>query len=308
MSAGVSPETSATETAPGFEAALASGRFLVTTEEPPPKGTDLAGLLQRTAHLRGWVDGVNLTESSSAVMTMSPVGAVPALLSQGHAPLLQITCRDRNRLALQADLLAAAALGATDVVCMAGDPIEAGDDPDARPVFDLDTLELLQTVRLLNEGADLAGNALKGAPRFCVGAVVNPGAADLERELAHMEAKAEAGARFFQTQAVYDPAAFERFMARAERLKLPVLAGYILLKSGAMARRLNQMLPGIHVPDTMIRRLDEAEDRVATAIALGGEILAALTPACQGLHVIAVGWEARFPALLAAAGIERRLE
>jgi 5,10-methylenetetrahydrofolate reductase len=291
-----------------FRDALASGRFLVTTEEPPPKGADLAPLLRRTERLRGWVDAINLTESSSAVMTMSPIGVVAGLLAQGHRPVLQITCRDRNRIALQADLLAAAAVGVREVVCMAGDPVADGDHLEATPVFDLDTTGLLRAVAGLNEGHDLAGNPLRGAPDFCIGAVANPGAADLDRELRHMEAKAEAGARFFQTQAVYDPPAFERFMARAGRLGLPVLAGYIVPKSGEMARRLNRTLPGVRVPDGFIARLDEAVDKAAVSVELSGRILEDLAPMCRGVHVIAVGWEERLPDILDAAGIARRRE
>jgi 5,10-methylenetetrahydrofolate reductase len=288
----------------GFDALLASGRFLITTEEAPPKGADLSALLRRTALLRGVVDAINLTESSSAVMTMSPVGLVPSLLAQGHRPVLQMTCRDRNRIGLQSDLLAAAVLGTTTIVCMAGDPIEGGDQPGARGVFDLDTPGLLRTASALNHGTDLAGNALNGAPRFCLGAVVNPGAADLDREIARMEAKVEAGARFFQTQAVYDPAAFERFMARAGRLGVPVLAGFIVPKSGDMARRMNRSVPGVAIPDEIIGRLDAAADRVASSVELSGRLLAQLAPMCQGLHVIAVGWEQHLPAVLEAAGLE----
>jgi 5,10-methylenetetrahydrofolate reductase len=237
-------------------------------------------------------------------MTMSPLGVVTGLIAQGHHPIVQLTTRDRNRIALQGDLLAASALGVETVVCMAGDPIECGDDSEARAVSDLDTLGLLRAVRKLNGGADLAGNAIRGAPRLLCGAVVNPGAPDLDAELAWMEQKAEAGARFFQTQAVYDPRAFERFMTRAGRLGLPVLAGYIVPKSGEMARRLNQTLPGVRVPDSMISALDETDDKAARSIELSGRVLAELRTLCQGLHVIAVGWEARFPELLQAAGID----
>jgi methylenetetrahydrofolate reductase (NADPH) len=288
-----------------FLEALDSARFLITTEEAPPKGPDLTSLLARTELLRGWVDAIALTESSSAVMTMSPIGAVPGLLAQGHEPILQITCRDRNRIALQGDLLAAAALGITSIAVMAGDPINGGDHPGARPVFDLDTAGLLTAVRSLNEGHDLKGHPLRGAPTFCAGAVVNPGAADLDLELARMEEKAEAGARFFFTQAVYDPAAFERFILRADKLRVPVIAGFIVPKSGDMARRLNRGLPGVAIPDDLVAALDASTDKAATSIELSGAILARLRPMCRGLHIIAVGWESHFPALLAAAGIAR---
>jgi len=285
---------------------LASGRFLVTTEEPPPKGADLGSFLRRTQRLVGHVDAISLTEASGAVMTMSPIGAVSALLAQGHQPILQITCRDRNRIALQADLLAASALGVTAVACMAGDAIADGDHPGASPVYDLDTPALLRALRgLRDEGRDLAGNSLRGAPPFCLGAVVNPGADDLDEELRRMEAKVESGAQFFLTQAVYDPPAFERFMARAARLQTPVLAGYIVPKSGDMARRLNQTLPGVQVPDEMIRRLDEVEDKAACSIELSGRIIERLTESCRGIHLIAVGWESRMPDLLAASRITR---
>jgi len=289
-----------------LSAALASGRFLVTTEEPLPKGADLTSFLRRTQHLAGLVDAISLTEASGAVMTMSPIGAVPAILAQGHHPILQITCRDRNRIALQADLLAASALGVTAVACMAGDAIADGDHPGASPVYDLDTPALLRALRgLRDEGHDLAGNRLNGSPAFCLGAVVNPGADDLDDELRRMEAKVEAGAQFFLTQAVYDSPAFERFMSHADRFQTPVLAGYIVPKSGDMARRLNQTLPGVQVPDEMIRLLDEVEDKAACSIELSGRIIERLAESCRGVHLIAVGWESRMPDLLAASGITR---
>jgi methylenetetrahydrofolate reductase (NADH) len=287
-----------------FEEALTAGRFVVTTEEPPPKGADLTGFVARLRRLRGIVDAVNVTEASGAVMTMSPAGAVPALLSLGLHPILQMVCRDRNRIALEAELLAASALGVQTVSCMAGDPIAGGDDPDARPVFDLDTMGLLRAVRTLGGGHDSAGRPLTGAPSFFAGGVANPGAADLDAEVARMEQKVEAGARFFQTQAVYDADRFERFMAKADRLRVPVLAGFIVLKSGDMARRLNATLPDVSVPEPLIHELDVAADEAAASIDLSGRILARLKPACQGLHVIAVGWEARLPAVFAAAGLE----
>lgn len=290
---------------PAFEDALIQGRFLVTTEEPPPKGADVASFFRRTAHLIGVVDSINLTEASAAIVAMSPAGLVPGLVQQGHTPILQITCRDRNRIALQAEVLAAAAMGATTVVGMRGDPVDGGDHPDAKGVYDLDTPELVRMLSTLNEGSDLAGNRLLGSAELCVGAVVNPGAEDLDREIARMEQKVEAGARFFQTQAVYDPASFERFMRRVEYLRVPVLATYIVPKSAGMAHRMNRSVPGVHIPDAIIQRLDDAPDRVACAIEVSAPILRGLKDASQGLHLIAVGWESRFPAILAAAGIDR---
>jgi 5,10-methylenetetrahydrofolate reductase len=283
--------------------ALAAGRFVVTTEEAPPTGADLADFFRRSAHLRGLVDAVNVTESSSAIMTMSPLGVVPGLLAQGHHPVLQITCRDRNRVALQSELLAAAALGAGSVLAMAGDPVEAGDQPETVPVFDLDTPGLLRAIATLNGGHDLAGKRLSGTPEFFPGAVVNPGALDPDIELRRMEQKVEAGARFFQTQAVYDPTSFERFMRRAGKLGVPVIAGFIVPKSAAMARRLNLTLPGVNIPESLISQLARAGDRRRRSVELSGHLLSHLAACCQGVHVIAVGWEDSMGDILEVAGL-----
>ena len=283
--------------------ALAAGRFVVTTEEAPPRGANLADFFRRTAHLRGLVDAVNVTESSSAIMTMSPLGVVSGLLDQGHHPVLQITCRDRNRIALQSELLAAAALGASSVLAMAGDPVEAGDQPETMPVFDVDTPGLLRAIVTLNGGHDLAGKRLTGTPVFFPGAVVNPRALDLDIELHRMEQKVEAGARFFQTQAVYDPGPFERFMRRAEKLRVPVIAGFIVPKSAAMARRLNLTIPGVNIPESLIGQLARADDRRRRSIELSGHLLSHLAACCQGVHVIAVGWEDSMGDILEAAAL-----
>jgi 5,10-methylenetetrahydrofolate reductase len=237
-------------------------------------------------------------------MTMSPIGVVPALLDLGLQPILHMTCRDRNRIALQADLLAASALGVTAVSCMAGDPVEGGEDAEAKGVFDLDTVSLLQVTTGLREGHDMAGNALKGAPTFVCGAVANPGATDLGREIDRMAQKVEAGARFFQTQATYDIDVFERFMARAGGLGVPVLAGFIVLKSAAMARRWNAKLDDLDVPQHIVDELASADDETACSMAISGRVLAELRQMAQGLHVIAVGWEARLPWILELAGVQ----
>jgi 5,10-methylenetetrahydrofolate reductase len=288
-----------------FAEALDSGRFVVTTEEPPPKGTDLSLFKRRCEKLRGVVDAINVTESSGAVMTMSPIGVMRPILEAGLHPILQMTCRDRNRIALQADLLAAAALGVTTVSCMYGDPIEGGEDPDAKGVFDLDTVSLLGAVNDLRDGHDMAGKALSGAPRFYCGAVANPGAPDLEREIAHMQEKVAAGARFFQTQSVYDVGVFERFMTRASSIGVPVIAGFIVLKSAAMARRLSDTLPDLDIPDVILREIEASPDEAERSIGISGRILSELRQVAQGLHVIAVGWESRIPRILEQAGVER---
>ncbi|HLF77351.1 MAG TPA: methylenetetrahydrofolate reductase [Dehalococcoidia bacterium] len=289
-----------------FAAALRSGRFLVTAELNPPKGTDLTDMLRKAESLRGWVDAFNLTDSASAVMTMSPLGAAYRLVEKGFEPILQITSRDRNRIAVQGDLLAAANLGIHNLVCMGGDPPGAGDHPEAKPVFDLDTIALIKAVGSLSAGTDMMGKKLNAAADLFAGAVCNPGAPDLDKEMARFEEKIEAGAHFFQTQAVYDLGGFEKFMERAGKFNVPIIAGFIILKSGDMARRLNATLPGVSVPESLIAEMDAAEDRSAKSIEIGGRIVKGLKGACQGVHMMAIGWESRIPPMLEAAGIERR--
>jgi methylenetetrahydrofolate reductase (NADPH) len=291
---------------PTFAESLSSGRFLVTAELNPPKGTDLSELMRKAESLRGWVDAFNLTDSASAIMTMAPLAAAARLKEAGFEPILQVTSRDRNRIAVQGDLLAGAALGLSTIVCMGGDPPGAGDHPEAKGVFDLDTMALLQTATSLNGGKDYMGNSLKGAPDFCIGAVANPGAPDLDKEIARMQEKVEGGATFFQTQAVYEAGSLARFMERAKVFGKPVLAGFILLKSGAMAKRLNETLPGVSVPQALIDEMDAAEDKSAQSIEIAARVIKEIKGMCQGVHLMAIGWESRIPAILENAGIPQR--
>lgn len=282
---------------------LASGRFTVTAELNPPKGADLDRLFAKADLLKGLVTAFNLTDSHQSRMSMSPLAVGHLLLDRGVEPVVQVTCRDRNRLALQGDLLAAHALGVSNLLCMTGDPPDRGDHPDAKPVFDLEATGLLRAISMLQSGRDLAGNELTGSSRFFAGAVANPGAADVARETARMEEKVQAGAKFFQTQAVYEPAAFERFAKVAEQFGVPLLAGYIMLKSGRMARNLNDTMPGVNVPEGLIRELDAADDRPAASVRMAGRIIRELRPMCQGVHIMAIGWESRIPLVLEAAGL-----
>ena len=279
---------------------LQSGEFVITTELNPPKGTELAPLLERAVSLRDVVDAFNLTDSHTARMSMSPIAAAHLLLDKGLEPILQITCRDRNRIALQADVLAAAALGIRNIVTMTGDHPGGGDHPDAKAVFDIDSTALLQSLTGLKGGTDMSGTELRGAPDLFVGAVVNPGADDLDREIGRMEEKIQAGAAFFQTQAVYEPGEFERFMRRVEGYGVPILAGCIMLKSGRMARNFNANVPGINVPDAIISRMDAAENRRRVSAAITAEIIADIRPMCHGAHIMAIGWESLIPEVISS--------
>ena len=289
-----------------FADAIKSGRFLVTAELNPPKGTDLSDMLKKAELLREYVDAFNLTDSASAIMTMAPIAAGAKLVQAGFEPILQVTSRDRNRIAVQGDLLANAALGVTTMVCMGGDPPGAGDHPDAKGVFDLDTLALLKAANAMNAGKDYMGNDLKGATNYTVGAVCNPGADDLDKEISRMAEKVESGATFFQTQAVYEPAVFAKFMDRANRFEVPVIAGFIILKSGNMAKRLNETLPGVSVPQALIGEMDAAEDKSAKSIEIAARVISEIKPMCRGVHLMAIGWENRIPRILESAGIGKR--
>ncbi len=281
---------------------LASNPFTLTAELNPPKGADLGDLFAAGEALKGLVTAFNLTDSAASRMAMAPLAVARLLKERGIESTLQIAGRDRNRLAIQADMLAAHALGVENIVCMTGDPPSGGDHPDAKPVFDLGAEDILKAAVSLESGHDLAGNALKGSPSFLRGAVANVAVPDLGKEIARMEGKIEAGAEFFQTNAVYEPAGFEAFMKRVEGLKVPILAGIIMLKSARQARYMTEKIPGVVVPDPLIDELEGAESRVATSVAMAGRIVRDVAPMCHGVHIMAIGWEHRIPAVMEAAG------
>ena len=286
-----------------FAETLNSGKFAVTAELNPPKGVDLGRLYEKADMLKDMVAAFNITDSAGSIMSMAPIAASHLLRDRGIETILQITGRDRNKIALQSELLAASALGVTNVLCMSGDPPGAGDHPDAKAVGDLDALGLLRAARSLSAGNDLAGGELKGPPTLFAGAVANPGASDMDVELKRMEGKVEAGASFFQTQAVYEPDRFEKFMSVARGFGVPVLAGLIILKSAKMALNLNANLPGVTVPDDTIQQIEAAEDRSATSVEISARIIRDVRDMCDGVHIMAIGWESRIPQILKAAAV-----
>ena len=283
-----------------------TGKFVITTEVGPPKGTDVSELEEAAELLRGRVDAANVTDQQSSVMRLGSLPVCHLLKDKGIDPVFQITCRDRNRLALQSDLLSAYVLGVENVLAITGDLPALGDHPQAKPVYDLDSVQLLEVIARLSEGYDMTGNELKGRPSFFPGAVVNPGAnteAALELQLIKMEKKIEAGARFFQTQAVYEPDAFAKFMKKVEKFKIPVLAGIIPLKSAGMARFMNRNVAGVSVPEELIEKMTATEDKVQTGIEIAADLVKQLKDMCQGVHIMAIGWEKRVPAVLEASGL-----
>lgn len=290
----------------GFRQALESGKFLVTAEIGPGKGTDPGVLLRDASTLKELVHAINVTDMPSSVMRLSSMAACHLLTDIGVEPIFQTTCRDRNRLALQSDLLGAWALGIRNVLALTGDHPALGDHPQAKPVFDLDSVSLLEVIGKLNAGVDMAGNELKGVTDFLPGAVVNPGAdteAALDLQIMKMEKKIEAGAQFFQTQAIYDIDRFEKFMRRTKGYRTRILGGVILLKSAGMARFMNKNVAGVFVPEYLIKEMTETKDKVKTSIKIAARLVRELKDLCHGVHIMAIGWEKRVPQVLAEAGL-----
>ena len=285
---------------------LQSGNFVVTAEINPPKGVDMTDTLSRADVLSGLVDAVNLTDHPGSHMSVSPLALAPLIQERGLEAILQVTCRDRNRIAIQGDLLAAHVLGVENVLCLTGDPVGAGDHPEAKTVFDLDSIRLLAAAASLNGGTDMGGNRLRGAPSFYLGAAVNPFASELADEIIRMEEKVSAGAQFFQSQAVFDTTQLAEFMAIVKPLGAPVIAGIILLKSGEMARHMNQNIPGVLVPDHLIAELDGAQDKAQAGIQIAARIIREARDICDGVHIMAIGWERYIPQVLELSGTPAR--
>ena len=284
-----------------------NGEFVVTAEVGPPKGIHVGHLVEEAKEYLSGITAVNVTDNQSSVMRMGSLPTCVALKSAGLTPIFQVTCRDRNRIGLQSDLLGAAALGIDNILCLTGDHTTLGDHPGAKPVFDLDSVSLLHTVSQLEKGVDLGGNALVGEPpKFAKGAVVSPCSDSVDAQLAKMERKVMAGADYFQTQAVFEPEKFISFMEKAKQFGKPVQLGVIIPKSAGMAKFMNNNVAGIHVPQEMIDALAADKERAKagiTGVEIAAKIIRECRPYCQGVHIMALGWEAKVPELLKLAGI-----
>lgn len=284
-----------------FEEKIKSKKFVITSEIGPPKGIDIKDMLEDAKLLKERVDAINVTDLQSAVMRLGSLAASHLLKDEGLEPIYQVTCRDRNRLALQSDVLSAAALGIENILVLTGDHPSRGDHPQAKPVFDLDSVQLIEAIKTLESGRDMAGKDLKGAPKFCVGAVVNPGAEPLEPELIKFEKKIKAGAEFFQTQGIYDVDVFARFVDKVKSHNACIIAGIILLKSADMARYMNKNVAGIFVPDGLIREMEGAADKQAKSVEIAARLIKGLKSLAQGIHIMAIGWNKLVPRILDAA-------
>ncbi len=283
------------------------GEFVVSAEVGPPKGFHVEHLLEEAKTYLSGITAVNVTDNQSSVMRLGSLAMCKALKDEGLTPIYQLTCRDRNRIALQSDLLSAAMFGIENLLLLTGDHTKLGDHPQAKPVFDLDSVSLIHAVKKLEEGVDLGGNELIGEPpKFAKGAVVSPCSDSVDAQLAKMERKVMAGADYFQTQAVFEPEKFIKFMEKAKQFGKPVQVGIIIPKSAGMAKFMNNNVAGIHVPDEMIEELKKDKEKTKagiTGVEIAARIIKECKPYCQGVHIMALGWESKVPELLKLAEI-----
>lgn len=290
-----------------FKQALDSGKFVVTSEIGPPKGTNIDKMLHHIDLLKDKVDAMNVTDHQSSVMRFPSIGGCLAIKERGGEPILQMTCRDRNRLALQAELLLAYTREIRNVLCLTGDSIVVGDHKEAKGVFDLDSVQLLLAIKQLQSGKDLGGNTLEGSAEFCAGAIVTPEAKPIEPQLVKFEKKVEAGAQYFQTQAIYDIDNFNKFMQYARQFPVKILAGIVLLTSVRMAKYMTENVPGIFVPQNLIDELASAPKGGALnkGIEIAARMIATLKKEsiCDGVHIMAIGREELVVDILTKAAI-----
>ena len=284
---------------------LESGKFAVVAELQPPKGNNLSELFENAELLRGRVDAINVPELQNAIMRLGSLAVSALLKAKGMEVIFNLSCSDRNRLALQSELLSASALGLTNVLILQGDHPSIGDHFEAQPVFDLDVIGLLGATKRLQEGYDLMGNDLQGKPQFYVGTYVNAAAKGhvLDLEVMDMEKKIRSGADFFLTHSVYDVSLFEAFVKKVAHFKVPIIVGITLLKSVGMARYINKHVEGASIPDPIIDRLMKASEKQQASIEIAGDLMESLRPLCQGVQIVPIGWENLIPALLDHVGL-----
>lgn len=284
---------------------LEKGEFVTTGEIGPPKGVNLEECLNDAELLKNQVTAINVTDLQSAVMKIGSLAVSTRLVQRGIEPVFQLTCRDRNRLALQSDLLSAWSLGIENVLCITGDHPVLGDHSEAKPVYDLDSVQLIKAASSLNQGYDLGAHELDSKPDFFIGAVVTPAAEPVEPQIIKMKKKIDAGAMFFQTQAVYEPGKFEQFMNRVQSFNRPVIAGLVILKSVAMAKYMNSNVAGISVPDTIIEEMANTpkQDLKKKSVEITATIIRQIKPFCQGVHIMPLGWDNLIPDIMEQAEI-----
>ena len=288
-----------------FQKRLTAGDFVVLAEMDTPKGVDISDLVTNARRLKGRVDAVVIPDMGNGVMRMSALGGSVLMQQQGLEAIMRICCRDRNRIALQGDLLSAYILGVQNIIVVKGEEMAFGDHINAKEVYDLREAELLGALKYLQQGTDLAGIELKGAPNYVMGCNMEPYADDaaLEAELESAREKIAAGAQFIVTPPVFDLDRFAGFMDKAKDLNVPIIPTVFLLKSVGIARYMSTNLPGMHISEELIQRIRKAPDRVTECLRIAGETVAALKKMAQGVHIVTLGWEYRLPSILDYAGL-----
>jgi methylenetetrahydrofolate reductase (NADPH) len=295
---------------PGIKEVMESGTFLVSGEIGPPKGTDIDEMIEHIDLLKDLVHAMNITDNQSSVMRYPSLGTALIIKEHGGEPNLQVTCRDRNRLAIEADMLFAYTRGIRSVLCLTGDSIPVGDHKEAKAVFDCESVQLLQIISNLEEGKDSGGNELQGGVEFYKGAIVTPEAIPIEPQMIKFEKKIEAGAEWFQTQAVYDMDNFKRFMEKARNIndKVKICCGLVLLTSPGAIKYMNANVPGVFVPPDLAKEMEDAskEERLNTGVRICARQIRQCIDEklCDGVHIMAIGKEGVVPQILDEAGVD----
>jgi len=279
---------------------MGDNRFIITAELAPPRGSDMTAFLRMAAFVAPHVDAINVTDNQGANMRMTPLTAAALLVREGIEPVMQLTCRDRNRLALQSDLLGASAMGIHNLLALTGDHISCGDHHQGRAVFDLDSVLLMQTIQGLNEGRDINGKALDGRTTFFAGAAAAPEVEPFIVTRPKLAKKAAAGARFFQTQAVFDPQRLRMFCETVQPLGVKVLAGVLVLKSAKMAEYINRNIPGLKIPLAVVERLANSPEPAAEGLRIATELALQCREIAHGVHLMAMGRDEVVPSIVAA--------
>jgi 5,10-methylenetetrahydrofolate reductase len=280
-----------------FKEALSSKDFIITAELSPPKGIDLEAVLKKADLLKGKVDGVNATDNQVAVLHLSSVAFCALLKQKGLDPILQMNCRDRNALAMEADLLGAYALGIRNVLAITGDYPKKSLHHVVKPVFDIDSVQLIKLIKDMNKGIDFAGEPLVGAPSFTIGGVVNPGADPIEGQIVKLKKKIDAGAEFIQTQIVYDVDGFKKFRDKIKDIKIKVLLGILPIRSIKMAQTI-QNIPGVHIPKEIIKRIDSSAEPIREGINIASEMISDLRGYIDGVHFMTLNNVESIPDIL----------
>ncbi|MBM4444252.1 MAG: 5,10-methylenetetrahydrofolate reductase [Chloroflexi bacterium] len=286
-----------------------NGRFVITCEITPPKGVNTDEFLNTVDMVKNHVDAVNIGDNQRAVMRAAALAVCHLLKQKNIEPVMELTARDRNRIAIQSDLLGASMVGIENILLVSGYPPAVGDHAQAKPVYDFDSVSLVSAAKSLTKGQDVTGHALDGAPDFCIGVVANPGLKPAEPHLERLKQKIAEGAQFIQTQTVYDLEVLERFMEAVSKFNVPVMVGHTMLRSASMASFMNSNLPGVCVPDKLIRELEGLpKQKIAeTSLQLSIDLLRRMKPLCQGIHFMVAGWEQHMPTVAEAVAGKRPL-